>query len=69
MILLHIIMQMYIFFSFPSAGGLFTGADERKTEEERVTYGGLANAILDPCYHQVYIIYMELSTDICDVRS
>ena len=38
---------------FLSAGGLATGADETKTAEERVTYGGLANAILDPCYHQV----------------
>ena len=42
-----------IVFLFHAAGGLFTGADEQKTEEERLTYGGLANAILDPCYHQV----------------
>jgi len=35
-----------------SAGGLFTGADETKSTSERVTYGGLANTVLDPCYHQ-----------------
>ena len=35
------------------AGGLATGADEVKSEDERVSFGGLANAILDPCYHQV----------------
>lgn len=35
-----------------AAGGLATGADESKTAEERTVYGGLANAILDPCYHQ-----------------
>lgn len=34
------------------AGGLATGADETKSEEDRATYGGIANAILDPCYHQ-----------------
>ena len=37
------------------AGGLATGADETKTESDRIGYGGLANAILDPCYHQVII--------------
>jgi hypothetical protein len=35
------------------AGGLFTGAEVRKTEEQQKVYGGLANAALDPCYHQV----------------
>jgi aminopeptidase Y len=42
------------------AGGLFTGADEIKTAEQRLRYegqlgkgqGGFAGAILDPCYHQ-----------------
>ena len=36
------------------AGGLATGADETKSPEERLTYGGIANAMLDPCYHQVH---------------
>ena len=42
------------------AGGLFSGADERKTMELRDYYdemlgqglGGIAGAIQDPCYHQ-----------------
>jgi len=33
------------------AGGLFTGAEDVKTPEQRVKYGGLANAAFDPCYH------------------
>ncbi|CAF2045661.1 unnamed protein product [Rotaria magnacalcarata] len=42
------------------AGGLFSGADETKTPEQRSRYeeklglgqGGLAGATLDPCYHK-----------------
>jgi Zn-dependent M28 family amino/carboxypeptidase len=42
------------------AGGLFSGADETKTAEQRSRYetklgqgqGGFAGAILDPCYHK-----------------
>mmetsp|Transcript_6727 Transcript_6727/g.19022 ORF Transcript_6727/g.19022 Transcript_6727/m.19022 type:complete len:544 (-) Transcript_6727:44-1675(-) len=34
------------------AGGLFTGAEEEKSMEERSEFGGLANAAYDPCYHQ-----------------
>ncbi len=42
------------------AGGLFTGADATKTQEQRDRYdqilgqglGGIAGAIQDPCYHQ-----------------
>jgi Zn-dependent M28 family amino/carboxypeptidase len=43
-----------------AAGGLFSGADETKTSDQRSIYeaklgkgrGGLAGAILDPCYHK-----------------
>ena len=43
-----------------AAGGLFSGADETKTDELRQEYenklgkgyGGLAGTILDPCYHK-----------------
>ncbi len=31
---------------------MFTGAEETKTEEEQKVFGGLANAMLDPCYHK-----------------
>jgi Zn-dependent M28 family amino/carboxypeptidase len=34
------------------AGGLFTGAEETKTEQQQKSYGGLTNAALDPCYHE-----------------
>ena len=34
------------------AGGLFTGAEGLKTEEEAAVYGGVAGAAYDPCYHQ-----------------
>ncbi len=33
-------------------GGLFTGAEGIKTEEEAVRYGGTAGEAYDPCYHQ-----------------
>ena len=32
-------------------GGLFSGASERKTEEEAGLFGGTAGAPADPCYH------------------
>ncbi len=35
------------------AGGLATGAETPKTEEQRISFGGFANASLDPCYHRV----------------
>lgn len=34
------------------AGGLFTGAEGIKTEEEAAIYGGVAGEQYDPCYHQ-----------------
>jgi Zn-dependent M28 family amino/carboxypeptidase len=33
------------------AGGLFTGAEELKTEEETEMFGGEAGVALDACYH------------------
>ncbi len=35
------------------AGGLFTGAEGRKTAEQASIYGGRAEAPYDPCYHLV----------------
>ena len=40
----------FIFAGIP-AGGLFTGAEEIKTEEQAEIYGGVAGAPYDPCYH------------------
>jgi Zn-dependent M28 family amino/carboxypeptidase len=34
------------------AGGLFTGAEGEKSEEQAAVYGGLAGVAYDPCYHQ-----------------
>jgi Zn-dependent M28 family amino/carboxypeptidase len=34
------------------AGGLFTGAEEIKTDEQAAIYGGTAGEAYDPCYHQ-----------------
>ncbi|RKP02551.1 hypothetical protein CXG81DRAFT_10663, partial [Caulochytrium protostelioides] len=33
-------------------GGVFTGAEVIKTEEQRDVFGGMANVAFDPCYHQ-----------------
>ena len=43
----------FLKFGIP-AGGIETGADLKKTMEERRMFGGLANAYHDPCYHQVW---------------
>ena len=34
------------------AGGLFTGAEEVKTDAEQAIYGGTAGEAFDPCYHK-----------------
>jgi Zn-dependent M28 family amino/carboxypeptidase len=34
------------------AGGLFTGAEDKKTEAEAAVYGGVPGVAYDPCYHQ-----------------
>ncbi|KAH7411907.1 hypothetical protein DE146DRAFT_674338 [Phaeosphaeria sp. MPI-PUGE-AT-0046c] len=34
------------------SGGLFTGAEENKTAEEALMFGGTADVALDQCYHQ-----------------
>ena len=33
------------------AGGLFTGAEEIKSEEQAAIWGGTAGEAFDPCYH------------------
>jgi Zn-dependent M28 family amino/carboxypeptidase len=39
------------------AGGLFTGAEEPKTEAQAAEYGGIAGEQLDPCYHEACDTY------------
>ena len=43
--------QAFIEAGIPS-GGLFTGAEEVKTEEQEAIWGGTAGEQFDPCYHQ-----------------
>jgi Zn-dependent M28 family amino/carboxypeptidase len=43
--------QAFILAGIP-AGGLFTGAEGIKTEQEAELYGGTAGEAYDPCYHQ-----------------
>jgi Zn-dependent M28 family amino/carboxypeptidase len=47
------------------AGGLFSGAEEIKTEEEQI-YGGTAGLAYDPCYHQACDTYANASEDALD---
>ena len=35
-----------------SAGGVYSGSDERKTARQARAYGGRAGRPLDPCYHR-----------------
>src|SRR5690606_11384414 len=41
----------FIAVGIPS-GGLFTGAEGEKTEEQAAKWGGVAGEAFDPCYHQ-----------------
>jgi Zn-dependent M28 family amino/carboxypeptidase len=38
--------------AFVPAGGLFSGAERVKSEQEAAVYGGAAGSWYDPCYHQ-----------------
>jgi Zn-dependent M28 family amino/carboxypeptidase len=44
------------------AGGLFSGAEGVKTEEEAAVYGGTAGQPYDPCYHEACDDITNLST-------
>ncbi len=51
------------------AGGLFTGAEGVKTEEQAATYGGEAGVAYDPCYHQACDDRDNVSTSAIDEMS
>ncbi len=51
------------------AGGLFTGAEEIKTDEEEAIWGGVAGEQLDPCYHAPCDTYDNNSDHALDVNS
>ncbi len=51
------------------AGGLFTGAEVPKTEEQAAIWGGTAGAQYDPCYHLACDDIDNLALDALDVNS
>jgi Zn-dependent M28 family amino/carboxypeptidase len=51
------------------AGGLFTGADGTKTDEEAAIYGGTAGDRYDPCYHLACDTFDNISLEALDQMS
>jgi Zn-dependent M28 family amino/carboxypeptidase len=49
-----------------AAGGLFTGAEGIKTEEQEELFGGVAGLAFDPCYHQACDVYTNLNHTVLD---
>jgi Zn-dependent M28 family amino/carboxypeptidase len=51
------------------AGGLFTGAEGIKTDEEAASWGGTAGEPYDPCYHQACDTFANNNAFALDVNS
>ena len=51
------------------AGGLFTGAEGIKTDEEAAIWGGTAGEQYDPCYHLACDTFDNVSLEALDVNS
>ena len=51
------------------AGGLFTGAEGIKTEEQAAIYGGTAGDQYDPCYHLACDTFENISLEALDENS
>jgi Zn-dependent M28 family amino/carboxypeptidase len=51
------------------AGGLFTGAEGIKTDEEQAMYGGTAGDQYDPCYHLACDTFDNISLEALDLMS
>jgi Zn-dependent M28 family amino/carboxypeptidase len=51
------------------AGGLFTGAEGIRTEEQEAVYAGVAGLAYDPCYHQECDTFFNLSHTALDQMS
>jgi Zn-dependent M28 family amino/carboxypeptidase len=60
--------QAFIVAGIPS-GGLFTGAEVVKTEEQAAIWGGTAGEQFDPCYHEVCDTYDNVDLHALDVNS
>lgn len=60
--------QAFIINGIP-ASGLFTGADEVKTEEDAATFGGTAGELLDPNYHTPADDLSNVSQEALDIMA
>jgi Zn-dependent M28 family amino/carboxypeptidase len=60
--------QAFIENGIPS-GGLFTGAEERKTEEQAYIWGGTADEQFDPCYHEACDTIANYDPEALEVNS
>ena len=60
--------EAFILAGIPS-GGLFTGAEEIKTEEQEAIWGGTAGEQFDPCYHQACDTFDNVNLHALDVNS
>jgi hypothetical protein len=48
------------------AGGLFSGAEVKKSISQRTTFGGLANLPFDSCYHQSCDTVANINREVLD---
>jgi Zn-dependent M28 family amino/carboxypeptidase len=60
--------QAFIENGIPS-GGLFTGAEEQKTEEQQAIWGGTVGAQFDPCYHLACDTFANVNEHALDVNA
>jgi Zn-dependent M28 family amino/carboxypeptidase len=60
--------EAFILAGIPS-GGLFTGAEVRKTEEQAAIWGGLAGEQFDPCYHEACDTIANFDPEALEVNS
>ena len=60
--------EAFILAGIPS-GGLFTGAEEIKTEAQEAIWGGTAGEQFDPCYHEACDTYENVDLHALEVNS
>ncbi|SMO34330.1 Zn-dependent amino-or carboxypeptidase, M28 family [Geodermatophilus aquaeductus] len=60
--------EAFILAGIPS-GGLFTGAEGIKTEEQAAIWGGTAGEQFDPCYHEACDTYENVDLHALEVNS
>ena len=60
--------EAFILAGIPS-GGLFTGAEQIKTEEQAAIWGGTVGEQFDPCYHEDCDTYENVNLHALDVNS